>query len=100
MKLCRITTLLLILTLYVFLVLPGICSGKTRIIKKDTDNDEIIDRISHYDSNNSILKLELDTNKDGIMDIFQYYINGKIERIERDKNFDKKIDSVDYFQTS
>ena len=37
-------------------------------------------------------KIEVDTNKDGIPDRFEYYEEGVLVRIEADSNFDGEID--------
>ncbi|MDH3829525.1 MAG: hypothetical protein OET21_19020, partial [Desulfobacterales bacterium] len=57
----------------------------------------MIDQIAHFDSSGRICKLEVDSNRDGVMDKFQMYLDGNLEKIESDRNYDQKIDNWDYF---
>jgi len=72
--------------------------AKARVVEKDFDNDGKIDQIAHFDPKGKISKLEIDGNKDGIMDRFQFYRDGKLIRVEKDTNNDQTIDSRDYFK--
>jgi len=42
--------------------------AKTKVVEKDFDNDGKIDQIAHFDPKGKISKLEIDGNKDGIME--------------------------------
>ena len=87
----------LILFSYIFLW-SGAAVADDKIVERDTDKDGKIDQIGHFDSTGKLVKLDLDSNKDGVMDRFQYYRDGEIVRIEGDKNADGKIDSWDHFE--
>ncbi|MFH1094120.1 MAG: hypothetical protein V1739_08250 [Candidatus Omnitrophota bacterium] len=43
---------------------------------------------------NSLIRKSIDNNQDGAMDEFEYYKFGKLQRTERDTNFDGKIDEI------
>ena len=68
------------------------------IVKRDTDKDGKIDQIVQFDKRGKIMKLEIDSNGDEIMDRFQHYECEEIIRVERDTNYDQKINAWDYFE--
>ena len=58
------------------------------IVNPDTDKNGEIDDIAHFDKRRKIIKLNIDSNADAIMDRFQYCKAEVIKRIERDTNHD------------
>jgi antitoxin component YwqK of YwqJK toxin-antitoxin module len=70
----------------------------TRQVKEDTNKDGRIDRIAHLDATGNLVKLEADTNSDGVMDTFQYYEKGTLVRLERDMDADGLIDERDILE--
>ena len=52
----------------------------------------------YYDDNEQLMRLERDTNQDGVYDHFEHYAGGrKPVRIERDENRDGKLDFWQFF---
>jgi len=80
------------------LIMPGSPLAKEDVVKKDSDKDGKIDQIAHFDKRGKIIKLEIDSNSDEIMDRFQYYEQEEVKGVERDTNYDQKIDAWDYFE--
>ncbi|NTV58704.1 MAG: hypothetical protein HGA74_15685, partial [Deltaproteobacteria bacterium] len=70
-----------------------------KAVKSDSNKDGKIDQIAHFDDRGKLVKLELDSNGDEVMDRFQYYKEEQVVRVEADRNFDGKIDSWDYFES-
>ena len=71
--------------------------AKEKIVERDTNKDGKTDQAICFDLNGKVLKLEIDSNNDGVMDRFQYYQNGALVRIESDLDNDQQIDAWDYF---
>jgi len=67
-------------------------------IRRDTNDDGKVDQIAYLDDGGNLVKLEVDSNADGIMDRFQYYQDGEVVRVERDTNGDKKVDTWDHLR--
>ena len=80
------------------LFLLGAAFAKENVVRLDSNKDGKIDRITHFDSAGRILKLEVDSDSDGLMDRFQFYEDEKLIRIERDTDFNQEIDLLDYFK--
>ena len=78
--------------------LPATARAENRIVKRDTNEDGKIDQIAHFTEDGKISKLEIDNNGDGTMDRFQYYENEEIIRAERDDDYDRRVDTWDYFK--
>ena len=79
------------------LIMPGSSLATKDIVKKDSNKDGKIDQIAYFDKRGRIIKLEIDSNADEIMDRFQYYEQEHLKRVERDTDHDRKIDAWDYF---
>ena len=88
--------LLLICLAFAVNPLPAEARGDVR--KRDTNGDGKIDQIAHLDGRGGIIKLEIDSNADGLMDRFQFYEKEKVIRMERDSDHNGKTDSWDYFE--
>lgn len=80
-----------------FIATPQFAYSQERQVKKDSDGDGKIDRITCFDAFGKISRFEIDTNADGIMDSFQIYADEKLVRAERDLDFNGKTDCIDYF---
>jgi hypothetical protein len=52
------------------------------VLKRDTTGDGRIDQIAHFGKGGKLIKLEIDSNADEVMDQFQYYEDGKIKRVD------------------
>ena len=87
----------LVICLLLFWPLSGFAADK--VVKSDSNKDGKIDQIAHFDDKGKLVKLELDSNGDEVMDRFQYYREEQVVRVEADRNFDGKIDSWDYFES-
>jgi hypothetical protein len=88
-----------VITILVLALVSGsLAFEKEKRLKKDLDNDGKIDQVAYFDKRGKIIKLEIDSNADEIMDRFQYYEQEYLKRVERDTNHDRKIDAWDYFE--
>jgi hypothetical protein len=67
-------------------------------IEKDLDEDGVIDQILIYTDTGIILTAETDQDHDGFSERVQYYKEGRLDRIERDTDTNKKMDTVDYIE--
>ena len=67
-------------------------------IKRDTDADGKIDQIAYVDKKGNPIRLEIDSNGDGLFDKYQFYQDGKMVNIESDRDHDGIIDTRDYFE--
>ncbi len=76
----------------------GTALAKTSLVQRDTDEDGKIDQVAHFDKKGRLIRLEIDGNADGIMDRFQYYEGDVIKEVERDRNYDRQIDTWDFFE--
>jgi antitoxin component YwqK of YwqJK toxin-antitoxin module len=89
---------LLVIILFIFLVcFSGVSSASEKIIKRDIDNDSIIDQVAYVDADGNMIKLEIDKDADGHMEFVQYYENGHLIRTEKDTNGDRTLDIRNYF---
>ncbi len=43
-------------------------------------------------------RVESDKNNDGVIDRWEYYLNGQLERIEIDSDYDEIVDEKIYFE--
>jgi antitoxin component YwqK of YwqJK toxin-antitoxin module len=80
------------------LLLSEPAMARKDILKQDTNEDGLIDQIAHFDKRGKIIKLEIDSNADEVMDRFQYYEKEQIIKVERDTDHDRQIDCRDYFE--
>ena len=67
-------------------------NGDTGWIKTDRNFDGFVDYNVRINGSGAKLSEELDFNYDGHMDDFYFYKNGVLIRQEIDSNFDRKID--------
>jgi hypothetical protein len=67
-------------------------SASKHVIKVDTINDNKPD-VYYYYENKHLVRVEADRNYDGIIDAWYYYNNGKLLSSESDDNFDGKVDA-------
>jgi hypothetical protein len=77
--------------------------AQEKIMRQDTNEDGKIDQIALFDRRGKIIKLEIDSNADELMDRFQYYereqiiwfYNGDEEaiRAEKDLTGDSRVDT-------
>jgi antitoxin component YwqK of YwqJK toxin-antitoxin module len=72
--------------------------AQEKIMRQDTNEDGKIDQIALFDKRGRIIKLEIDSNADELMDRFQYYEKEQLIRVERDTDHDRQIDFRDYFE--
>jgi antitoxin component YwqK of YwqJK toxin-antitoxin module len=79
-------------------LLPEPAWAHEKIVRQDTNEDGKIDQIAFFDKRGRIIKLEIDSNADELMDRFQYYEKEQIIRVERDTDHDQQIDCRDYFE--
>ncbi len=77
--------------------LSGPVSAEQKV-DKDLDGDGKIDQVQVYDTAGNLLRLESDKNQDGFFEIRQLYQDGKLTRIERDTDNDRKMDSIDHIE--
>jgi hypothetical protein len=66
-------------------LLPEPAWAHEKIVRQDTNEDGKIDQIAFFDKRGRIIKLEIDSNADELMDRFQYYEKEQIIRVERDR---------------
>ncbi|MCK5323627.1 MAG: hypothetical protein KAJ45_05750, partial [Desulfobulbaceae bacterium] len=78
-------------------ILAGRAFAEGKKVEKDIDGDGKIDQIVFFDVKGKIERLEIDSNKDGLMDRFQYYRSETLVRIERDTDLNQRIDCRDFF---
>ena len=89
-----------------FFIIPAVVAAlltapawaQEKIMRQDTNEDGKIDQIALFDKHGRIIKLEIDSNADELMDRFQYYEKEQIIRVERDTDHDQQIDCRDYFE--
>ena len=90
----RFFTLFLLLAVIGFCVLSGIAvSAEVDAVRQDTDKDGKIDQVAFFDKEGRPVRLEIDSNGDGAMDRVQHYSDGKVVKIERDTDHDKRMDT-------
>jgi 5-hydroxyisourate hydrolase-like protein (transthyretin family) len=77
---------------------PPALAAAERTIRKDIDQDGRADQIAHYDADGGLLLLEVDSNKDGVMDRFQHYKGPELTRVEGDLDHDGLVDIKDYYE--
>ena len=58
----------------------------------DTNGNGKADQWQYYDGGKAIKKVEYDTNGDGKADRWEHFTDGKLAKVELDRNFDGKID--------
>ncbi len=89
---CPVLWLLVCLVIIIGGVGTGISSAGQRSLKRDTNNDNVIDQIAYVDLDGNLIRLENDKNADGHMESVQYYENGHLIRTEKDTNDDRALD--------
>lgn len=57
-------------------------------VEMDTNYDGKVDRVEHYNAEGIVVRLETDTNGDGIMDEWIVFENGSPVKKEKDTNND------------
>ena len=72
--------------------------AQEKIMRQDTNEDGKIDQIALFDKRGRIIKLDIDSDADELMDRFQYYEKEQIIKVERDTDHDQQIDCRDYFE--
>jgi len=80
------------------LLLPVVCAWADKRVEKDLDKDSRVDQVAIYNDAGVILKVESDKDQDGFFESLQTYQEGKIVRIERDTDNDRKTDSIDHLE--
>jgi len=90
--------LLFVLVGIISFALGGLGYAKEVTIEADKNNDGKTDHVAYYDPQGNMNKLEIDSNADGFMDLFQYFHNGELVSIEEDKNHDQRIDGSHYYK--
>lgn len=71
----------------IFITVIGFCDragAEGCRLEKDRDGDGKIDPVFFYNEAEKIQRIEIDSNKDGLMDHFQIYQDEKLLRVERD----------------
>ena len=84
-----------VLALLLLLLNCGMLMADNQVQQKDTDQDGKIDQTAFLDVEGRLDKLHIDSNRDGIEDVFQIYSKGDLVRIDRDTDFDGVIDTRD-----
>ena len=77
---------------------PLIASDNASIKKRDVNNDGIADQVAEFDPQGKLITLAVDDNNDGVMDTFQYYVDGVIVRLEKNLDNEPGIDMRVYFK--
>jgi len=72
--------------------------AQEKIMRQDTNEDGKIDQIALFDKRGRIIKLEIDSNADEVMDRFQYYEKEQIIRVESDADLNGRIDTWEYYK--
>jgi len=88
----------LILLTVVALLHPEPACARENVVRRDVDKDGKIDQIALFDRRGKLIRLEIDSNADEVMDRFQYYEKEQLIRVEMDTNHDQRIDCRDYFE--
>lgn len=75
----------------------GAAFADQRTVKRDINNDGVIDQVAFVDENGDVERLETDSDGDGQIDSIQYYEKGALVRAEKDTNGDRSMDIRNYF---
>ncbi len=75
-----------------------VCMGTKKRIEKDLNEDYKIDQVLIYGDDGTIIKVETDQDHDGSFERIQFYTKGVLNRLERDTDGDKEIDTIDHHQ--
>jgi len=86
-----------ILFLFFLVIYSGVSFASEKVIKRDIDNNGTIDQVATIDADGKVLRLETDKDADGYKDSIQYYENGNLVRTEKDTNGDRIMDIRNYF---
>jgi len=89
---------LFILLVFSVFMWHGPASAMENVVQQDTNKDGKTDRIAHLNVHGKIIRLKIDSNADGVMDLFQYYAHEQVIRVESDSNHNRKIDQWNYFE--
>ncbi|MFA6011728.1 MAG: hypothetical protein WC799_17190 [Desulfobacteraceae bacterium] len=87
----------------VILLILGSCTGAFAAGKKletDRDGNGKTDQVVTYNESGKIIRIDVDNNGDGAMDQSQIYQNENLIRVERDTNFDRKVDCIDHMNNN
>jgi len=92
-----------IVFVWLFAGLLSICSSVVAsdsglIKKRDANNDGIVDQVAEFNHQGKLVALAVDDNHDGVMDTFQYYVDGVIVRLEKNLDTEIGIDMRTYFK--
>jgi antitoxin component YwqK of YwqJK toxin-antitoxin module len=90
--------LFLVMLTVVTLLQPEPACALEKIVRQDTNDDGKIDQIALFDRRGKLIRLEIDSNANEVMDRFQYYEKEQIIRVEMDTDHDQRIDTRDYFE--
>lgn len=92
-------TALLCLLAGLIIIWPVVGSANdNQVKKKDVDKDGMIDQIAEFDTQGRLVMLAVDGNSDGVMDTFQYYVDGTVVRMEKDLDREPGIDMRYFFK--
>lgn len=73
-------------------------NGRKTVQREDRNADKKFDQITHFDENESPLRVEDDTDHDGRFETIIFYEGGEKIRAEKDRNGDRKPDVFIYFE--
>lgn len=88
----------LLIALMLQVLTTGLLNAENLVVKKDVDQDGRIDQTAYLDDEGRLTKLQIDTNQDGFENVYQIYAQGALIRIERDTDFDRVLDTRDWFK--
>ena len=87
-----------LLMLFVITVACNLAWAKEEVVKPrkaevDSNFDGTVDRVEYYDEKGGVIRVESDTNFNGVYDEWVYYKDGKVVKAEKDTNGDGKPDT-------
>ena len=74
-------------------------TDELQVKKRDVDQNGIVDRIAEFDQQGILVTLTADDDGDGVMDRFQTYAEGVIQRLDQDLDADGRIDTRFHFKS-
>ena len=69
-----------------------------QMVENDPDKNGIIDQRAFYNEAKKMIRLEVDSDQDGKVEVIQYYEDEKLSRVERDTDLDGKTDCIDHYE--
>ena len=69
-----------------------------QMVENDPDKNGIIDQRAFYNEAKKMIRLEVDSDQDGKVEVIQYYEDEKLSRVERDTDLDGKMDCIDHYE--